>query len=301
MYRNSTLGFSEGIGQLICFIVWLVLCCFHSGQAQERVKPSKGYLSGDTILSPLYGIKLILPDHWNGFLTRGTEVFTLSSDTTGETSIMLFPSEESLKKIEIRWNGQVELSPGIDIIPVDPPKIKDGKLQTEFSFSGNENRMGYSIAQCGDYGFCYTAFLIVSKTSGPNYKNTLDKLSRYITFFEPTITDYYGDFDWARELKGKYLITYESSSGGTKQNHIWLCDDATFKSKITRKGSFKGSSGNYKGKQNGTYTIEGIGSAGKILLNFEKLSPLVLPLEIKDEVIFMNGTRYSVAEHNQCK
>ena len=282
-------------------MVFAATFLIHSGQAQERVKPSKGYLAGDTILSPLYGIKMVLPDHWNGFLARGTEVFTLSSDTTGETSIMIFPSEESLKTIETRWNGHVELSPGIDIIPTEPPKIKDGKLQTEFSFSGNENRMGYSIAQCSDYGFCYTAFLIVNKTSGPNYKNTLDKLSKYISFFEPTITDYYGDFDWAQELKGKYLITYERSSGGTKQNHIWLCEDGSFESKLTRKGSFKGSTGDYKGKLKGTYTIEGIGATGKILLNFEKQSPLELPLEVNDEVVFVNGIRYSVAEHNQCK
>ena len=269
--------------------------------AQERVKPSKGYLAGDTILSPLYGIKLVLPDHWNGFLTRGTEVFTLSPDTTGETSIMIFPSEENLKTIETRWNGHVELSPGVDVLPVEPPKIKNGKLQSEFAFSGNENRMGFSIAQCGDFGFCYTAFLIVNKATGSNYRNTLDQLSDYVSFFEPTITEYYGDYDWAQQLKTKYLITYESGGGSTKQNHLWLCEDGTFQSKITRKGGLKGTTGKYKGKLNGTYTITGVGSSGKILLNFEKLSPLELPLEIKDEVIFMNELRYSMAEHNQCK
>ena len=292
---------SRKAGLLIGLALICLTMCIQEGHAQERVKPSKGYLAGDTIISPLYGIKLILPDHWNGFLTRGTEVFTLSSDTTGETSIMIFPSEESLKTIETRWNGHVELSPGIDIIPTIPPKIKEDKLQTEFSFSGNENRMGYSIAQCGDYGFCYTAFLIVNKTSGPNYRNTMDKLSKYITFFEPTITEYYGDYNWEQELNGKYLITYERGGGSTKKNHLWLCEDGTFQSRITRKGGLKGSTGKYKGKLSGTYSIDGIGSTATILLNFEKLSPLELPLEIKDEVIYMNGLRYSVGGHNQCK
>ncbi len=287
--------------QTVSLIIFAALFLFHSGQAQERVKPSKGYLSGDTILSPLYGIKLVLPDHWNGFLTRGTEVFTLSSDTTGETSIMIFPSEESLKKIETRWNGHMELSPGVDIIPVEPPKIKDGKLQSEFNFSGNENRMGYSIAQCGDFGFCYTAFLIINKTSGPYYGNVMDKLSQYISFFEPTISDFYGDYNWSQELKGKYMVTYESGGGSTKQNHLWLCEDGSFESRITRKGGLKGSTGEYKGKLKGTYTVDGIGATGKILLNFEKLSPLELSLEIQDEVIYMNGLRYSVGGHNQCK
>ena len=142
-------------------IVMLFSVCHLVGQ--ERVKPSKAYMAGDTIQSPLYGIKMILPEHWNGFLTRGTEVFTLSSDTTGETSIMLFPSEEDLQAIEKRWNGHVEMGPGLDVLPTEPPKIKDGKILCEFNFSGNENKMGYSVAECGDYGFCYTAFLIVDK------------------------------------------------------------------------------------------------------------------------------------------
>ena len=88
----------------------IILLCFTVGAlAQERVKPAKGYMAGDTIQSPLYGIQLILPAHWNGFLTSGTEVFTLTSDSTAETSIFIFPSEEDLKTIETRWNGHVEM------------------------------------------------------------------------------------------------------------------------------------------------------------------------------------------------
>ena len=258
-------------------------------------------MAGDTIQSPLYGIQLILPPHWNGYLTRGTEVFSLSSDSTMETTFMIFPSEEDLKTIETRWNGHVELSPGVDILPAEPPKIKNGKLQTEFSFSGNENRMGYSIAQCGDYGFCYTAFLITNKSSGSNYRGIMDEFSKYISFFEPTLTDFYGDYDWAKELSGKYMVTYESGGGSTKQNHLWLCEDGTFEARITRKGGLRGTTGKYKGKLKGTYTVEGVGPSAKIALNFEKLEPIVLPLEIKEEVIYMAGLRYSVGGHNQCK
>jgi hypothetical protein len=218
-----------------------------------------------------------------------------------ETTLMVFPSEENLKAIEKRWNGKVELSPGVDILPVEPPRIKNNSLQSEFSFSGNENRMGYAIAQCGDYGFCYTAFLITNKAKGAYYNNTMQQLSQNISFFEPTLTDFYGDYQWANELSNKYMVTYESAGYSTRQNHLWLCEDGTFEAHIKRKGGFKGTSGNYKGKQKGTYQIEGVGSTGKIVLNFNKLSPLELPLEIKDEVIFMNGLRYSVSKNAKCK
>jgi hypothetical protein len=278
-----------------------ILLISHYSYAQERVKPSKAYLSGDTIMSPLYGIKLILPEHWNGFLASGTEVFTLSSDTTAETSIFIFPSEENLKTIETRWNGHVEMAPGLDVLPVEPPKIRDGKIKSEFDFSGNDNRMGYAIAQCGGHGFCYTAFLIVNKTSRKNYQNVMDELSAYISFFEPTLTDFYGDYNWSEELKGRYMVTYESGGGSVKQNHLWLCEDGTFEARITRKGGLRGTAGKYRGKQKGTYVVEGVGPSGKIQLNFEKLEPLVLPLEIKEEVIYMAGLRYSVGGHNQCK
>ena len=161
--------------------------------------------------------------------------------------------------------------------------------------------MGYSIAQCGEYGFCYTAFLVVNKTSREYYQHVMEELSGYISFFEPTLTDFYGDYNWAQELSGKYMVTYESGGGSTKQNHLWLCEDGTFESRITRKGGLRGSTGKYKGKLKGTYQVEGVGPTAKIRLNFEKLTPLELPLEIKEEVIYMNGLRYSVGGHNQCK
>ncbi len=270
-------------------------------QGQERVKPSKTYPPGDTIISPLYGIKMIVPEHWYGFLTRGTEVFTLESDTAGGTTILMYPSEESLKDIETRWQGKVEFSPGVELIPESKPQINDGFLQSAFGISGNDNRKGFAYAECGEFGFCYTAFVIVDHFRANSYRKTLSQLAKNLDFFEPTITEFYGDFDWTKELSGKYMVTYESGGGSTKQNHLWLCPDGTFESRITRKGGLKGTTGPYKGKLKGTYVIEGVGHAGMIQLNFEKLTPLQLPLEIKDEVVFMNGLRYSISDHNQCK
>lgn len=260
-------------------------------------------MAGDTINAPMYGIKVILPEHWNGFLARGTEVFTMESDTAMGTSIIVFPSEEDLSKIEARWQGGVEISPGMDLMPTVPPKIREEKLSSEFKFTGDETRLGYAFAQCGDFGFCYTALLVVDKSRAPLYRDVVDDLSDYVSFYEPTLTEFYGDYNWSEELKGRYMVSYERGGGyGTKQNHLWLCDDGTFVSRIKRKGGFKGTTGNYKGKLKGTYLIEGIGSTGKILLNFEKLSPLELPLEIKDDAVYMNGLRYSVqAEHDQCR
>ncbi|GJM30535.1 MAG: hypothetical protein DHS20C17_31700 [Cyclobacteriaceae bacterium] len=269
--------------------------------SQERVKPSKSYLAGEVIEAPLYGIRLTLPEHWNGFLTRSTEIFTLNSDTTGDTSIMIFPSEESLQDIETRWRGKVEFSPGIVLIPESTPQITGGKLTSAFTLSGNENQQGYAFASCGDFGFCYTAFLMVGASRAEYYGDVLNKLAANINFFQPTITEYYGDYEWPQELKGKYMVTYERGAGSNKQNHLWLCEDGTFKSQIKRKGGLKGSTGDYKGKLTGTYTIEGTGATGRIQLDFEKLTPLQLPLEIKDEVIYMNGLRYSISGHDQCK
>jgi hypothetical protein len=285
---------------------YLFVCLFLSNiglSAQERVKPSKGYMAGDTINAPMFGIKVILPEHWNGFLARGTEVFTMESDTALGTSIIVFPSEEDLSKIEARWKGGVALSPGMDLEPTVPPKIREGKLSSQFKFTGDDNRVGYSFAQCGEFGFCYTALLVVDKSRAPLYRNVVDELSEYVSFYEPTLTEFYGDYDWSEELKGKYMVSFESAGGySVKQNHLWLCEDGTFVSRIKRKGGFKGTTGKYKGKLKGTYQAEGIGSTGKILLNFEKLSPLEMPLEIKDDVVYMNGLRYSVSsEHNQCR
>jgi len=287
-------------------ILLLMSCCFlgatQASYGQERVQASKAYHPGDSIMTPLYGIKLVVPAHWNGFLTRGTEIFTLECDTSGASSIKMFPSEESLKDIENRWRGKIEFAPGIELVPDHEPGIVDGAINTAFSITGDDVQTGFAYATCGDFGFCYTAFLLVDRSQASYYQDVLSELSESITFFKPTITDYYGDYDWSQELKGKYMVTFERGQGSNKQNHLWLCEDGSFTANITRRGGLKGTTGPYNGKLKGTYSIEGVGSSGRIQLNFDDLTPLQLPLEIKDDVIYMNGLRYSISlEHNRCK
>lgn len=268
---------------------------------QQRLQPSKTYTEGDTIVAPLYGISFVIPDHWSGFLTRETQVFTLNSDTTGDVKVIVFPSEGKLEDIEARWSKGVELSPEFKVMPTGALVVSEGELTCEFHLENNESLKGYVLAKCGGYGHCYTMVLTAPYNIYTRYKTTLHKLSGRMDFVEPSITGPYEEFDWSETLSHKYLFTYQSGGGSTKGNHLWLCPDGTFHAKLQRRGLLKDAVGDYKGRHTGTYQTEGKGPSGKLLLRFKELSSLDLNLEIKDDLIFINGERYSIAENKKCK
>jgi len=96
-------------------------------------------------------------------------------------------------------------------------------------------------------------------------------------------------------------VTFTSYQHYKKENHLWLCADGTFKSKLNRKGLAKESSSKYYGKKKGTWKAEGVGATGKLYLSFKKLNEIEVQLEITDEKIHMNNERYFVMESPNCK
>ena len=270
-------------------------------KAQERVKPSRVYQAGESITAPVYGLTLILPENWRGYLTRETSIFTLNCDSVNDVNIRVFPSEESLASIKARWSQGVELSPGLKAMPIGEVEKTHNGLKTEFEFNGNPGVKGFSRVECGSYGHCYTAFITAPTTIYKDYINALEKLAEGTSFKEPWLEDFYGDHDWNEALSAKYIFNYDIGEGSRKTNQLWLCENGTFETKIIRKKALKGIAGPYHGKQKGTYRIEGVGPTGVLILEFKDLAPLRLDLLFKEEHIFINEQRFLASAHDKCQ
>ena len=121
---------------------------------------------------------------------------------------------------------------------------------------------------------------------------------------EPSLEDIFSDFDWKDFLQNKYGVTYESYQGYKKENHVWFCDDGTFRTQLNRKGKLARSErGDYSGKNSGNWTVEGIGAEGHLTLSFSKknLEPVEVNLFIEENKIYMNGERYFLMDNQDCK
>ena len=96
-------------------------------------------------------------------------------------------------------------------------------------------------------------------------------------------------------------MSYLSSTQYKEQDEIWLCGDGSFKSKVKSKGRLVTEKSPYKGSRKGTWTAEGIGEKGKLNLATSKGENLSLSMEIKDDKIFVNGTRFFALKNDQCR
>ncbi|MBU2914731.1 hypothetical protein [Reichenbachiella agariperforans] len=272
-------------------ITWLFSSVFlFDVFGQEIVQPTKSYKGGEIILAPHYGLQLEIPSHWTGYLSRGTGIFTLYSDSTNEATALYFVNETSLDKIKNNWKSGFELAPQLDIQLRAKPTMTEDLLIAPVQTNTNNMYKGYLIAKCGPYGYCVTVLMYTPQQYISEFENKIEPLLNQVSFTKPRVTDANQTFDWRKNLTGKMIFTFEREESSSQENKIWLYYDGSFKSKTKRTGIFIGSAGKYHGTKKGNYTI--INAEGDkpatLQLDFYKQPALTLPLHIVNNQYYIN-------------
>lgn len=288
-------------------LIFVGLVALHA-QSYKNVQPGTLYESGEKVSSPKYGIMGVIPDGWAGTLPRDTEVFLLMPSTGQPGEIFLFVSGESnLEAIQENWISGVELSEMISI-KSDDAEIDGDFLRGEAKVEGentNKGNRGYAVAKCNPEGSCIVCLGIAPYQFFSNTKTGVDNFMNKISFTAPFTGSIYADFDWKEFLSDKMLISFQmiesGGQSGSKENTIHLCGDGTFRADIYKKGILKEYNPQYKGRQSGTWTAEGVGERGVLKLNFKKLPAAEIGLYINDEKIFANDERYFAGASDKCK
>ena len=284
-------------------IAFILTFLFGTLQAQERVQPAKTYLGGDIIYAPLSGIQFAIPEQWSGYYIPESEMFYMRSDTSSLVNVLLMVNrDESLEALRFRWDKGVEMAPDVFIKPASSFAINDDQLSGELYLSNNKNVKGFGLTKCGEFNACAVFLLTAPTAEYLNFKNALEGLAEGIVLNEPSQESIEDEFDWKRELEGKYLLMNESTGTSTRGNHLWLCYDGTFTMDLKRKGLAKKQAGKYKGKSKGRFTIIGTGASGQLVLQFEddSLENLTVELTLKGEAIYLNEDRYFRSENTKC-
>ncbi|WP_268122738.1 hypothetical protein [Roseivirga pacifica] len=289
--------------KLKLFIGLLLVLLSFSSFAQETIRTGKIYKGGDYIDIPWHGIKLTIPPKWKGYATEGTEMLTLSNDTANVT-LRGFPVEDNLQIIKAELVSGMELTPGIEIKSAGEVKTTATSLKSELKISSNSQNNGYLQIECGESGQCVGLLINTNARNHASFESTLQTFFDNMEIGEPTAPSANSSYVWSEELNDKHIFHYESSLKGTLDNEFWLCPDGTFTARIKRKGTFKNYSGRtLRGKQKGTYKIEGKGEEGRIILTFSHSPNTQVILEGKQQngEIYFNDVKYFLAYHGNCK
>jgi hypothetical protein len=277
-----------------------------SAQSKKRLQPGKLYEPGQKIYAPRFGFETVVPVGWNGTLPRESEIFLLTPQTInvgGE--IFTFQSAgTNLENIRAAWLRGTNLSETIIIKAKDSVSINGDMIAAEVISEGegvNKGYKGYAIARCGPFGHCISSLGIGPIQFFDQIKTAVTSFMTSAAFSQPSNVSVYVDFNWKEFLTGKQLVAFAAMEGGSKENTVHLCPDGSFTAVFDKTGIFKEQNAQYKGKQAGTWTAEGVGEQGKLQLKFNKLPEAEISLSIKDEQISANGERYFAAESDKCK
>ncbi len=286
------------------YLLILLLPVIFETHAQERLQAGKIYNEGETIYAPTVGYKGTIPQGWYGTLPEGEEVFLLLPVDNREAYMFINVHQKTLKQLKEEWNGQFALTPAITITLKRDPKMEAGKMTGYFNVSGSpEKARAYAEAIDGGHGYLFVFILLAMESDFDNFMTGLDQLVQSSTFNVPSITNVYGDFNWSKFRPDKYFVSYVSSREMVQKNHLWICPDGTFKTKIKSGGlvKVKGDKNKYNGTSKGSWTAEGVGPKGTLILKFDNKPPLTVDLEINQEKIYLNGFRYFALHYSGCK
>jgi hypothetical protein len=271
-----------------------------------RLQPGKMYEAGETLYAPRFGFTAKVPAGWEGILPRESEVFLLSTTTATYGEIFVFGTDHGdLNTMKTNWAKGVDLSESIRMKAINPT-IEDGVLSCEITAEGeyvNKGNKGFAVARCSPSGPCVTTLMVAPVQFYESVKTTVTNFMKESSFEPPSNISQYEDFDWQDFLSNKVLVTYASAHGGSKETMIHLCKDGSFIANIKKKGFFKDQNPAYKGNLSGQWEAKGDGEKATLQFIFsnKSLSPIEVPLTIKDEKVTSNGERYFVGTSDKCQ
>ena len=274
---------------------------------KKRLQPGHLYAAGDTLFAPRFGFTSKVPEGWQGVLPRDTEVFMLTSiNTSVYGDVYVFGRDQGdLNSMKDSWSKGFDLTETIRLKATSPTLV-GGTLSAEVIAAGesiNNGYRGFSIARCNPNGPCVTLLALMPAQFYNDVKNTAIQFMEQSSFTMPSNVSIYVDFNWKEFLSNKAFFDYAYVDGGSKENKIELCGDGTFASNVKKSGLLKSENPLYRGRNSGTWKVDGIGEQTTLHFTFKKkeLPPMDIMLTIKDEKIYANGDRYFVGESKKCK
>lgn len=278
-----------------------------SGQsAKKRIQPGRMYNSLDTLYAPSYGFTSQVPVGWIGTLPRESEVFLLTSTNGSFGEIYVFGrATTDLQQLSELWKQGVEVTETLKLKAIDP-KISGQLLQSEVEAVGNyvkNQNKAFAATKCGNQGTCITILAVGTEDSYEAVSGAALEFLEKGTFAVPSFESPFENFDWKEFLSNKLMITYDQVVGGARQTQINLCENGTFSANVKKRGIMRNVNPEYKNRMSGSWTVVGEGPQATLNLTFNKkgLSPLSVPLTLKEEALYVGEERYYASEATGCK
>jgi hypothetical protein len=273
---------------------------------KKRIQPGKMYNAQDTLFAPSYGFTSYVPAGWIGTLPRESEVFLLTTGSNGFGEIFVFGrASTDLNQLSELWKQGVDVTETLRLKAIDP-KVSGQILQSEVVADGNyvsTKSRAFAATKCGNKGTCITVLALATEGSYESISGAALEFLEKGTFQEPSFPSPYENFDWQKFLSNKLMITYDEVMGGAKQTQINLCENGTFAANVKKRGIMRNTNPEYKNRMSGDWTVMGAGPEANLHLTFNKkgLSPLTVPLTLRDEELYVGMDRYYASEATGCK
>ena len=262
----------------------------HLMNAQDRVDPSKMYKAGEAINAGLLGVSTMVPEGWVGYLPRETEIFVLNKENNEGSEIYVFGRANDYDQIEENWSKGLALSPSINIIVEEEIQRKGNLRYADVKYTGTSGgqRRGSVAASCGEFGVCTTWLLLSANKSFDENNAMLLALVDAVKYSQPkSLAELAPALDWNSELESKYVYSKKAQGGQKTVFQLWTNSDHTFSTKAVPLAWCQGNK-KYASKKKGAWSVTKRNGQNLLVLNYDKLEPVIITLTKEEENVIFN-------------
>ena len=185
-----------------------------------------------------------------------------------------------------------------------------GKIQ-DFGENGKAFRASKQNAQGTLIADTFVSFssysggvLVVALSDAQNAENGFQKgleISKSLNFSKPTATA--GNNQLENAFRGKHLLYLYTTSGFSERTDIYLCSSEAFIFKVNSSSLSANGSGAVGGNSDGKWRISSSGNNASLILQFNNGSTRQYSISARQasNEIGLNGKRFFVQNHNQCR
>lgn len=273
-------------------------------QAQEQLQEGILYNRSNILTVPDYGIQFQLPAGWSGMLPVGADKFVMASQDNNSTVILLGDRmPEAVAKEEL--SKPVQLDQTITLVPEGAP-VKEGSLWTmNYLVNGAQAVKSSVIFRSGPHGYSFAGVLISLPAVYERDLASLKDILAKAVFSKPVVRDDGNIGEWRNYLAGRALKYYNTTSGYSTTDFIYLCRDGSFYRSNNDTSVSSLGTGVSQGSSAGKWSATGSGNEGMLTLTYSDGNVTTLKISYgegnKGKGVYLNNSRYYLDSNGYCQ
>jgi len=284
---------------------WLLLLlvgwCLSAGALE--IQSNQLYQGGVQVQSSDIGLRVTIPENWQGALPTGSSLFFIESADL-QATMMLYAESMTNSSLQQTMSRNIPLQAGLDLIPEKAPRKEGELLIADYRVSARPGVRARIYGRTGSNGLSVALITLVQAQHAGDIWRIARDTALKLSFFEPDpLAPAAGsNGSWQDYMQGRYIARFYSGSGYHEKQELWLCSNGEFYTSGDAGGYGGGASGAFVSRSSGKWQAEGNQPGqGVLVLSYNSSERSRHGLSLRNGKLYLNDSQWLRGDNDYCQ